>query len=300
MTLQTLSLASMTGFARISGAAGDCHWIWELKSVNGRGLDIKLRIPSVLEQLDIETRGRLAKALQRGTIQVQLTLTRPPRQPVVRINGAVLDRLVDALKASALGSAMSQVDPALLLQVKGVVDIEDAADDTDALLMLVPSILNDLDRAIVALCDMRKSEGLHLMALLEQRLATIADLVQRADVLPGRQPEAIRARLSAQIALLTGIEAGFDQTRLMQEALIMAAKADIREELDRLAGHVSAARLLLVQGGAAGRKLDFLCQEFTREANTLCAKSNDTALTAIGLDLKAVIEQFREQVQNIE
>jgi uncharacterized protein (TIGR00255 family) len=183
--------------------------------------------------------------------------------------------------------------------VRGVVEIADAADDQAEILRARASALDLLDEALDALVAMRQSEAAVLAPVLSARLEKIAALTQAADSCPARKPEAIQVRLAQSLASLAG-NANFDENRLHQEALMLAAKADIREELDRLAAHTAAARELLAKGGAAGRRLDFLSQELSREANTLCAKSNDVSLTGLGLELRVEIEQFREQVQNIE
>jgi uncharacterized protein (TIGR00255 family) len=184
--------------------------------------------------------------------------------------------------------------------VRGVVEADEADEDETELTAVAEAILKTLDQAIAALVAARRAEGAALGAVLAERLDGIAALTQAADDNPARKPEAVRARLAANIADLLGSSRGFDEARLHQEAILLAAKADIREELDRLKAHVAAARALLAQGGAVGRRLDFLAQEFGREANTLCAKANDVSLTRQGLELRAQIEQLREQAQNVE
>ena len=211
----------------------------------------------------------------------------------------MLRKLLKAIAAIPLPEMISAATLDGLLSVRGVVEISDAAENEAEILKARTSALELLDTAIESLVSMRQGEGAALTAILLARLEKIAGLTQAADQCPARKPEAIRARLAQSLAMLAG-NSNFDQNRLHQEALMLAAKADIREELDRLSAHAAAARDLLANGGAVGRRLDFLAQELSREANTLCAKSNDARLTALGLELRVEIEQFREQVQNIE
>jgi uncharacterized protein (TIGR00255 family) len=211
----------------------------------------------------------------------------------------LLRKLMTAIAAIPLPEMISPATLDGLLSVRGVVEISDAAENEAEILAARASALELLDTALESLVTMRRSEGAVLATVLSARLETIAVLTQAADLSPARKPEAIQARLAQSLAMLAG-NSNFDQNRLHQEALMLAAKADIREELDRLGAHTTAARDLLAKGGAVGRRLDFLAQELSREANTLCAKSNDASLTALGLELRVEIEQFREQVQNIE
>ncbi len=187
-----------------------------------------------------------------------------------------------------------------LLSLKGVIEVSDAEEREDERRSAEAAIVGGFGEALAALVQMRRHEGANLGRVLATRLTEIATLVDRAELAPGRRPDAIRARLAEQVAALLAQSERFDPDRLHQEAIMIAAKADVREELDRLAAHVAQARHLIEQGGAVGRRLDFLAQEFNREANTLCAKANDVELTNIGLELKATVEQFREQVQNVE
>ncbi|ACL57734.1 YicC/YloC family endoribonuclease [Methylobacterium nodulans] len=291
-----MTIASMTGFAREAGVTGPVHWAWEVKSVNGRGLEVRVRVPPGFEAVGEEARTRIQKRLARGQCQLTLTLSRTETMPRLRINEALLASLVDALGRLPRPEGVQPASLDGLLQVRGVIESEEVREDAAALQADLSAAAGRLADALVA---MRESEGGALAALIAEQLAAIAALADAADACPARQPEAIRARLAAQVAIL--MEAGaFDPARLHQEAVLLAAKADVREEIDRLRTHVAAARALLEAGGAVGRRLDFLAQEFGREANTLCAKANDVALSRIGLDLKAVVEQFREQVQNVE
>jgi uncharacterized protein (TIGR00255 family) len=237
--------------------------------------------------------------LTRGTIHATLAAQRDAAMPEVRINQDVLRKLIAAIAEIPLPEMIAPASLDGLVGLRGVVEIMDAAEDEGAILHVRASALNLLDEALDSLVAMRQREGGALALALSARLEKIAALTQEADICPARKPEAIQARLAQSLAFLAG-NANFDQNRLHQEALMLAAKADIREELDRLAAHTAAARELLTKGGAAGRRLDFLAQELSREANTLCAKSNDASLTGLGLELRVEIEQFREQIQNIE
>jgi uncharacterized protein (TIGR00255 family) len=288
----------MTGFARVPGVAAGFRWVWEIKSVNAKGLDLRLRLPPGFDAIEAEARTRLGKSLSRGTCYAALTMQREVTAPEVHINEPLLRRLADALAGMKVSPTLRAASLDGLLSVRGVVEIRDA-DDAAELAQAQQDALAGLDQAIAALIEMRQGEGAALAEIIAARLAKIAALRASADESPARQPEAIRARLAEQVALIAG-NPNFDEARLYQEALLLAAKADVREELDRLATHVDAMADLLARGGSVGRRLDFLAQELSREANTLCAKSNDTALTALGLELRVEIEQLREQVQNIE
>jgi uncharacterized protein (TIGR00255 family) len=289
----------MTGFARAAGSAGPWRLAWELRSVNAKGLDARLRLPPPFDAIEPDARARLARKLNRGTIHSSLAAQRDAAMPEVRINQDLLRKLIAAIAEIPLPLMISPATLDGLLSVCGVMEIADAADEEAEISRARASALDLLDEALDALVAMRQREAAELAPVLSARLEKIAALTQAADSCPARKPEAIRARLAQSLASLAG-NTNFDQNRLHQEALMLAAKADIREELDRLSTHTAAARELLATGGAAGRRLDFLAQELSREANTLCAKSNDASLTALGLELRVEIEQFREQIQNIE
>ena len=295
-----MSLSSMTGFARAGGALGAWRWTVEIKCVNAKGLDLRLRLPPGFDRIEAEARARLGKALSRGTVFANLTAAREGAAITARVDSFLLAEIAAAARAAA--ETFQLAPPTLdgLLAVRGVVETVEAEDDEATKAATAAAILATFDDAVVALVAMRRAEGEALRNVLAERLDAIAALAQAADDNPARRPDAVRARLSASVAALMGAARGLDETRLHQEAILLAAKADIREELDRLHAHVAAARALLAEGGPVGRKLDFLAQEFGREANTLCAKSNDASLTQQGLELRAQIEQMREQVQNIE
>ncbi|MBV6489440.1 MAG: YicC family protein [Pseudorhodoplanes sp.] len=295
-----MALSSMTGFARRHGASGGYAWSWEIKSVNGKGLDLRLRIPPGWDAIEVPVRNKAAETLARGNIYANLSVTREGAAPVVRINEPVLAAVLAAMKG--LAGRIEAQPPRLdgVLGLRGVIDVVDEEESEEARRAAEAAIVTSFAAAVGELSEMRRHEGKALGELLAARLAEIDDLSQRAEAVPGRQPEAIKKRLKEQIALLLDQANRFDPDRLHQEALLLAAKADVREELDRLAAHVAQARKLLADGGAVGRRLDFLAQELNRESNTLCAKSNDVELTNIGLALKTTVEQFREQVQNLE
>ncbi len=295
-----MALSSMTGFARSHGVCGSYSWTWEIKSVNGKGLDLRLRLPSGWDAIEAAVRPRAAERLTRGSIQAALTVERTGAAASVRVNTAVLDAVLAA--ARQLARRIEASPPTLdgLLALKGVIEISDAEESEEDRHDAEAAVNAGFAQAMAALADMRGHEGAALRKVLDARLDEIAALAERAELVPGRRPEAIRARLAEQVATLLAQSDRFDPDRLHQEAILIATKADVREELDRLAAHVAQARLLIEQGGAVGRRLDFLAQELNREANTLCAKAGDVELTNIGLELKAAVEQFREQVQNVE
>ena len=295
-----MALSSMTGFARSHGACGSYAWAWEIKSVNGKGLDLRLRLPSGWDAVEAVVRARATEALSRGSIQASLTVERSGAAPVVHVNTAVLEAVLAA--ARQLSRRVEATPPTLdgLLGLKGVIEVSDAVESEEEKRSAEAAVTAGFAEAIIALAGMRRHEGAALARVLAVRLEEIAALTERAELVPGRRPEAIRARLAEQIAALLAQSERFDPDRLHQEAILIATKADVREELDRLAAHVAQAKVLIEKGGSIGRRLDFLAQELNREANTLCAKSNDVELTNIGLELKAAVEQFREQVQNVE
>jgi uncharacterized protein (TIGR00255 family) len=295
-----MALSSMTGFARADGVVGAYAWAWELKSVNAKGLELRLRLPPGWDALEVPARSRASEALARGTVYANLAVNRAGVPPVVKVNEPVLAAVLSTIRdvAHRIDAAPPSLDG--ILALKGVIEVSEADESEDERNAAEAGILTGFADALAGLRDMRRREGDALQRVLSERLDEIARLTQRAEAAPGRRPEAIKARLADQIAALVDSSDRFDADRLHQEAILIAAKADVREELDRLAAHVAQARHLLATGGAVGRRLDFLSQELNREANTLCAKSNDVELTNIGLELKTVVEQFREQVQNLE
>ena len=295
-----MALSSMTGFARGHGVAGAYAWSWELKSVNAKGLDLRLRLPPGWDAVEVPARTRGTEKLSRGTVYANLTVERKGVAPAVKVNEAVLNAVLTTLK-SLRGKV--EASPATLdgiLSLKGVIEVTEEDEREEDRRAAEVAILAGFDQALADLLAMRRQEGATLGRLLSARLAEISALAAHAEAAPGRKPEAIKARLAEQVATLLAASQRFDSDRLHQEAIMLASKADIREELDRLASHVAQAEKLLADGGPVGRRLDFLAQELNRELNTLTAKANDVELTNIGLQLKSVVEQFREQVQNLE
>ena len=296
-----MSVSSMTGFARLEGQAEGCSWSWELKSINAKGLDVRCRVPSGYEKLEKAAREETAKSFKRGNVTVNLTINWQKGDAGFRVNPVVLGDLLAVLpdiRKQLPDAAPPSIDG--LLALRGVIEpVEEELTD-DAREALESEILESFEAALAALSAMRDEEGARLEESLDARLDEIAGLSSEAEKLAALQPDAIRERLKTQVQVLMEDIPALSKERLAQEAALLMTKADIREELDRLKAHEQAARDLMGNGGAVGRKLDFLCQEFNREANTLCSKSQDVTLTRIGLDMKSSIEQFREQVQNIE
>jgi uncharacterized protein (TIGR00255 family) len=262
-------------------------------------LDIRLRIPPSWDPVEAAVRAR-TKALARGTVYANLSVRREGLAPIVRVNESVLSAVLATMRdlAGRIDAQPATIDG--ILNVKGVIEVLDQIESEDEHRAAEAAVIDGFDQALETLLEMRRHEGAALDAVLGARLDAIAALAARAEAAPGRHPEAIKARLADHVAVLLDASGRFDPDRLHQEAILIAAKADVREELDRLAAHVAQARRLLAEGGPVGRRLDFLAQELNREVNTLCAKSNDVELTIIGLELKSVVEQFREQVQNLE
>jgi len=293
-------VASMTGFAREEGEGEGLAWSWELKSVNGKSLDLRFRLPSGFDALELPLRTLIGERLKRGSVSVTLTAARAGAGAALQVNRAVLDQVL-ALSRE-LGKKIKAAPPSIdgLLALRGVLESGEEIPDAATRERRQARLVAGCRKAIDALEKMRRAEGTRLGAVLSERLKEIASLVAAAERSAAAQPKAIRARLRSQVDALKDAVPSIPEERLAQEAALLVARGDIREELDRLTAHMAAARELLAEGGAVGRRLDFLCQELNREANTLCSKSADVELTRIGLELKAGIEQLREQVQNIE
>lgn len=295
-----MALSSMTGFARSNGASGPYTFEWEMKSVNAKGFDLRLRLPPGWDDLEAPAKKRAGELLSRGTVYANLNVKRTNAVAAVRINEDVLNAVVKV--AGELAGKIDAVAPSIdgLLGIKGVIEVvePEGSEDEDTAARAAAAMA--FDEALNNLVEMRRREGTSLGQILRQRMDEIERLAKRAEAAPGRKPEAIKARLAEQIATLLETSDRFDADRLNQEAILIATKADIREELDRIASHIAQAREMLGKGGPVGRRLDFLAQEFNREVNTCCSKSNDIELTNTGLEMKNVVEQFREQVQNLE
>ena len=293
-------LRSMTGYARSSGDAEGATWAWEIKTVNAKGFELRLRLPPGFDALEADARAGIAARIRRGTVQAVLVLHRAKPAQTVRVHTDRLAALATALAEMVLPGGIAPATLDGLLALPGIVEVQEVAENSDRDAALRDRLLADLDVALDGCIAMRGREGEGIGTLLAARLSAMARLVSQAEDAPGRRPEAIRAKLAARIAELGAAAPALDPVRLHQEAVLIAARADVREEIDRLGLHRAAAATLLAEGGPVGRRLDFLAQELAREATTLCAKSNDAALTVIGLDLRTEIEQFREQVQNLE
>jgi uncharacterized protein (TIGR00255 family) len=295
-----MALSSMTGFARSHGASGPYTFEWELKSVNAKGFDLRMRLPPGWDELEALAKKRAGELLSRGTVYANLTVKRTGAAQVIQINEDVLASIVRV--AGELAARIDAVAPSIdgLLGIKGVIEVVEPESNEDEDKAAKVAVAAALEQALNDLVQMRQREGATLGQILIQRMDEIEALAKKAEAAPGRKPEAVRARLAEQVAALLETSERFDADRLNQEALLIAAKADIREELDRIASHVSQAREMIGKGGPVGRRLDFLAQEFNREVNTCCSKSNDIELTNTGLEMKSVVEQFREQVQNLE
>jgi uncharacterized protein (TIGR00255 family) len=290
----------MTGFARAEGHdESGCGWTFEIKSVNSRNLDLRCRMAPGFDALEAIARAAVPQRIKRGSINVALAVTRATPTAQIRINRDLLGQLL------ALGEELAGADaekPRLdaLLAVRGVIETLDDTESPENRARLETTMVATLNAALDQLAAVRLAEGARLVEVLTGHLDEIARLTDRAGDCAALQPEALKERLRAQVSALLDAVPTLTEERLAQEAALLIARADVREELDRLRAHVAAARELLAKGGAIGRQLDFLCQEFNREANTLCSKSSDVELTRIGLSLKAAIEQLREQAQNIE
>jgi uncharacterized protein (TIGR00255 family) len=291
----------MTGFADSRGSHGRLHWRWEAKSVNGRGLDLRLRTPLGYEGLESGARTLAAERFKRGSLQAVLSVAADEQAGGFRVDPAALADAVRIARrvAEETGLPPARVDG--LLALRGVVIQEEtAALDDEARMRRDAALLESLADALDLLARARASEGAKLQSVIEKQIAEIEVFTGQARALALQQPGLLRDRMMAQLRDLLAPGSNLPEERIAQEVATLAARADLREELDRLSAHCQEARALVAGSEPAGRKLDFLAQEFNREANTLCSKSSDIQLTHIGLALKAVIDQFREQVQNVE
>jgi uncharacterized protein (TIGR00255 family) len=294
-----MALSSMTGFARTPFEVDGAKFAWELRSVNARGLEIRLRLATGLDHLEPDIRARVREAIPRGSCHFTLTREAEGEQSRLVLNEAALAVVVAAARrlASEEGLAMPTADG--LLAIPGVLQDGSAALDDTAAERRDAAVLAALDNAIDALKKARREEGERLESLVRDQVDRIERMVGEAETISATAPEALKARIREQVALLTSDANGLNPDRVHQEAVLAATRADVREEIDRLHSHIAGARKLVDAGDAVGRRLDFLTQEFNREANTLCSKAFDRRLTEIGLELKAVIDQLREQVQNL-
>lgn len=295
-------LYSMTSFASGKGAFEAYSWTWELRSVNGKGLDLRLRVPDWIEGLEAGIRTRLGKAVSRGNVSLSLRVQSEEQVGGLSVNAAQLEDVLTAMadveaRAMDKGLSLAPANAADVLAVRGVLEAGAADQDTGP---LCKALLADFEPLLESFLKMRGAEGGALEAVLSDQMATIEDLTARAAEAAEARKDDVAANLRTQLARVLDNSDGADEARVAQELAMLAVKADVTEEIDRLGAHVGAARDLLAAGSPIGRKLDFLSQEFNREANTICSKAGSGALTTLGLELKTVIDQMREQVQNVE
>lgn len=295
-------IKSMTGFAAATGSLPPHGWSWELRSVNGKGLDLRIRVPDWIEGLEAALRKRIPQTVARGNVTCNLRLSREESTGGVELNQGHLATVLDALQqietqAMDAGVSLAPSKASDIISMRGI--LEQRAEQDDAA-PLCAALLAEFEAVLAAYDTMRQSEGAALTAILDQQLTEVERLTAEAATIAATRKDEMAATLKTNLARVIENADGVDETRVAQELALLAVKADVTEEIDRLSAHVAAARTLLQDGGAVGRKLDFLMQEFNREANTLCSKAQKTELTRVGLALKAVIDQMREQVQNVE
>ena len=290
----------MTGFARAVGHDEALGWTWEIKSVNGRALDIRFRVPVGFDRLEVAARSLVNQRFKRGSLTASLSLSRAAGSASWRINRELIEQLLALHKD--FGGRIARSAPRLdtLLAVRGVVEPVEEVESEEMAERRAVAIMATFGTALAALAVAREAEGARLAEVLGARLDEIARLTAEAEGLAALRPDAVRARIREQVAALLEAEPSLPEDRLAQELALLAIKADVREELDRLKSHLVAARELIAVSDAVGRRLDFLCQELNREVNTLCSKAAEVALTRVGLALKAAVEQLREQIQNVE
>lgn len=295
-----MTINSMTGFARAESSLGTVRWHWEVRSVNGRGLDVRVRLPSGYEALEPMIREAVANQLVRGNVTISLSADRREGGQAIRLNETALAEVVKAADRirELTGCALPRADG--LIGIRGVLEVNEIEEEAEESGARMEAMLDHLRDVLAALVRARTAEGQRLHEVLGAHLSEIERLVKQIEKSPARTPAALTARLKDQVARLVETGNGLDPERLHQEAVLLATRSDVEEELKRLSAHIGAARELLEGDGAVGRKFDFLAQEFNREANTVCSKSNDVEITRAGLALKTVIDQMREQVQNIE
>lgn len=295
-----MTVKSMTGFARTEGAYGPTRWVFEVRSVNGRNLDLRLRLPPGFDSLEPRLRDALAAKFVRGSVQVHLNVKREDGVTALRLNEEVLAQAIAAAERVRAMTGAGPVSAEAILGLKGVLETVEASETEAEAQVKAAHMIVSFQAAVDGVVLSRAAEGTRLSRVLLDQIDEIERLTRAIETNPSRSAEAIQKRLGEQVARLTEAASVLDPVRLHQEAILLATKADVEEELKRLQVHVAAAREFLRSPEAVGRKLDFLAQEFNREANTICSKANDSSLTTLGLSLKAIIEQFREQVQNIE
>lgn len=295
-------LTSMTGFAARTGRADGFSWSWELRSVNGKGFDLRFRMPDWLGGLESEIRKQFSAVIARGSVSLNLRIAREAGENAVEINEDALARVLEAIaqiedRAGAKGVNLTPASASDVMNFRGVMD---APQNRDASEELLDALRADIAPLLASFSEMRAVEGASLHGVLTRQLDEIETLTQQAQGLLSKRADEMRANFQDAIARVMDARADMDEARIAQEIAVLAVKSDVTEEIDRLHAHISAARDLVASGAPCGRKLDFLCQEFNREANTLCSKAQNAGLTEIGLALKVLIDQMREQVQNVE
>ena len=295
-----MTLSSMTGFARADGRHAHYAWQWEVKSVNGKGLDVRCRLPNGMDSLEPQLRRRIADKFRRGNFQVSLNVTRDMGDTELAINEQALRKVLELVGRLKQEEDLGSVNLDGILGLRGILELVESEETAEERAAREAAFLSGIDKALDDLVAVRQSEGVRLGLVLVKAIDEIELLCQKAEANAAAQPEALRQRLKDAVEELLQASPALPEERLAQEAAILAVKADIREEIDRLQAHAKAARELMEKSEPVGRSFDFLMQEFNREANTLCSKSADVDLTSIGLELKAVIDRVREQVQNIE
>lgn len=295
-----MTLQSMTGFARVDGGDKDCTWYWEVRTVNAKGLDVRARLPAGHDALEPKIRQACARKFKRGNCAVNLFVQREASGVGVALNEAVLASVLEAAEQAARQSGLAKPTLDSLLNVRGVLEVSEQRDDDATRAARFDALMDDLEKALDLLVTARSEEGDRMQSALSAQVNVIEGLVEKLTSSPGRSIEDVRQRLQTKVDRLIADHEGVDPQRLHQEVVLLATKADIEEELARLTSHIVAARDLLSRDEPVGRQMDFLAQEFNREANTVCSKSTHETVTTIGMELKTVIDQFREQVQNIE
>ena len=294
----------MTGYARAQGSDERRRWVWEARSVNGRNLEIRCRVPQGFDRLENPARTAIGNRMKRGNVSLTLTVASEQQSKPLRINRALLAELAVLVEEVRKGTGAAAPTADGLLRVRGVIEEEEGAEENEeALAKLDRALSGTLDEVLKALAAARAAEGRALGVVIDRHVGEIEDLCKRAADRAAAQIGTVRARFEAQLAELLERAPPLSEERFAQEVALLVGKADVREELDRLAAHIAQAKTLLADArpdNPVGRKFDFLCQEFNREANTLCSKSADIELTRIGIDLKGAVERLREQVQNVE
>ncbi len=295
-----MSVDSMTGFGRSQGTLGDLSWHWELRSVNGRGLDVRLRLPSGFDGLEQAIRARISETFSRGNITANLSTKRSGTDFDIHLDEEVLQQVLQAVEKIRQLTGAPAPTAEGLINTKGILDIKERTETDEALKQKQSAIIDSFDQAALELKTARQAEGEKLAKIIHTQFTEIETCNDNIKATAAAQPQAIAERLKQQINTLLGDENTLQPDRLHQEVAILLTKADISEETARIDAHIEGGRELLQQAGPVGRKLDFLTQEFNREANTICSKSNDITITRQGLAMKAAIDQMREQVQNVE